>query len=63
VETLERILLACGFKPEIHLVDQWQVDLDQLCERLSWSPIERLRYLVDMLAFEQRARTARRLRR
>lgn len=62
VATLERILRACGFEPKIQLLDQWQVDRDQLCERLSWSPIERLRYLVDMLAFEERAHRARRIR-
>ncbi len=34
-------------------------DLDQIVERLSWTPLERLRYLLDMLAFEERARRAR----
>ncbi len=36
-------------------------DRSQLVERLDWTPRERLRYLVDMIAFEQRARRARRL--
>jgi hypothetical protein len=35
------------------------VDLDQIIERLKWSPAERLQYLLDMLAFEERARSAR----
>jgi hypothetical protein len=37
------------------------VEVDQIVERLGWSPAERLQYLVDVLAFEQRARRARRL--
>jgi len=35
------------------------VDDDQIAERLSWTPRERLQYLLDMLAFEERARSAR----
>ena len=35
------------------------VEIDQIVERLGWTPRERLRYLVDMLAFEERARQAR----
>lgn len=61
VETLERILRACGYQSEILLIDQWQVDRDQLLERLSWSPAERLQYLVDMVAFERRAHRAKRV--
>jgi len=61
IDTLERILHACGFQGEIQLIDQWQVDHDQLQERLSWSPAERLQYLMDMVAFEERARRARRV--
>jgi transcriptional regulator with XRE-family HTH domain len=61
VETLERILSACGFQCDLQLVDQWQIDRDQLQERLSWSPAERLQYLIDMVAFEERARRARRI--
>jgi hypothetical protein len=34
-------------------------DVDQIAERLSWTPAERLRYLVDMLDFEERAHRAR----
>jgi len=33
--------------------------IDQIVERLGWSPEERLHYLLDMLAFEERARNAR----
>jgi hypothetical protein len=36
-------------------------DLDQIAERLAWTPRERLQYLLDMLAFEERAHAARRL--
>lgn len=32
----------------------------QIAERLRWSPKERLQYLLDMLAFEDLARRARR---
>jgi hypothetical protein len=35
--------------------------LSQIRERLSWTPAERLRYLKGMLAFERRARQARRV--
>lgn len=35
------------------------VDDDQIAERLRWTPRERLQYLLDMLAFEERARSAR----
>lgn len=36
-------------------------DRVQIVERLSWTPKQRLAYLVDMVAFEERARRARRL--
>ena len=35
------------------------VEIDQIVERLGWTPRERLQYLVDMLAFEERAHEAR----
>ena len=35
------------------------VDLDQIVERLRWTPAERLRYLLDMLAFEEKAHRAK----
>ena len=34
-------------------------DLDQIVERLSWTPKQWLTYLVDMLGFEERARRLR----
>ena len=36
-------------------------DDDQIVERLRWTPKQRLDYLLDMLAFEERARRARRV--
>ena len=59
VESLRHVLEAAGFEPRVELEDRSSVDLDQLAERLRWKPIERLRYLVDMVAFEDRARRAR----
>ncbi len=35
------------------------VDLDQIVARLGWSPAERLRYLLDMLDFEEKAHRAK----
>ncbi len=35
------------------------VEHDQIVERLGWSPRQRLQYLLDMLAFEERAQGAR----
>jgi hypothetical protein len=34
-------------------------DEDQIIERLRWTPKQRLDYLLDMLAFEERAGRAR----
>ncbi len=36
-------------------------DRSQIVERLHWAPKQRLDYLVDMIAFEDRARRARKL--
>lgn len=36
-------------------------DRDQIVERLSWTPKQRLAYLTDMIAFEERVRRARQL--
>jgi hypothetical protein len=41
--------------------DLGSADADQIAERLSWTPRQRLRYLLDMLDFEDRARRARRI--
>ena len=62
IDTLGRILDACGFDCELRTTDRWQVDHDQLRERLGWSPLERIRYLEDMLAFEERAHRAKQVR-
>ena len=35
------------------------LELDQIVERLAWTPAERLRYLLDMLAFEEKAHQAK----
>lgn len=59
VATLARVLEAAGFEARVELVDVSSVDRDQLAERLRWTPAERLRYLTDMIAFEDRARRAR----
>jgi hypothetical protein len=37
------------------------VDVDQIVERLRWTPKQRLDYLLDMLDFEERAHRARRV--
>ena len=45
--------------PEPRATDEQ--DLLQIRDRLKWTPEERLSYLRDMIAFEQLARSARRL--
>jgi transcriptional regulator with XRE-family HTH domain len=62
-DTLERILSACGFTADFRLLPREDPDRDQILERLRWTPKERLQYLVDMLAFEERAHAAHRARR
>jgi len=37
------------------------VEIDQIVERLAWTPRERLDFLLDMLGFEERAHRARRI--
>lgn len=59
LDSLGRVLEAAGFRPRIELDDETSIDREQILERLRWSPAERLRYLTDMIAFEQRARGAR----
>ncbi len=46
-------------RAEIEVADEQ--DLLQIRDRLEWTPEERLNYLRDMIAFEQLARTARRV--
>ena len=43
----------------INLPREPDVDLDQITERLRWTPRQRLQYLLDMLAFEDKAHRAR----
>jgi transcriptional regulator with XRE-family HTH domain len=57
--TFERLLAACGFEPRITLAPIVQTERDQIRERLRWTPKQRLDYLKDMLAFEERAHRAR----
>jgi transcriptional regulator with XRE-family HTH domain len=59
LDTLERILEACGFEPRVPLQPLSLEDRDQIRQRLAWSPRRRLDYLKAMLAFEKRARHAR----
>jgi hypothetical protein len=61
VASLQRILEAAGLDVRVELVEDDAVDWDQLTRRLSWAPIDRLRYLTDMIAFEERARRASRV--
>ena len=41
--------------------DPPEVDETQIAERLRWTPRQRLEYLLDILAFEERAQAARRV--
>lgn len=59
VDSLRRVLEAAGFEVRFELEDHSSVDFDQVTERLRWTPLERLSYLTDMVAFEDRARRAR----
>lgn len=59
LDSLVKLIEAAGFKLQIDLVDESSIDRDQLSERLRWTPLERLRYLTDMVEFERRARRAR----
>ena len=42
-------------------LDQRGAEDDQIGERLGWTPKQRLQYLLDMLAFEERAHRANRV--
>jgi len=59
VDSLQRVLESAGLVARIELVADDRIDRDQIAERLSWTPINRLRYLIDLVAFEERARSAR----
>jgi hypothetical protein len=45
----------------VQVAEAGDPDLDQIVERLGWTPWERLQYLLDMLEFEDLARSARRV--
>jgi proline racemase len=62
MDTFTRVARACGFEPRIVLGSASDSDRDQLLERLHWTPKQRLDYLLDMLAFEDRAHRARRVK-
>jgi transcriptional regulator with XRE-family HTH domain len=59
VDSLQRVLGAAGLQLRVQLAEDDRVDWDQISERLSWTPVDRLRYLTDMIAFEERARRAK----
>jgi transcriptional regulator with XRE-family HTH domain len=59
VDTLERVIEAAGLRARVELDEDDAFDRDQILERLAWAPVDRLRYLTDMLAFEERAQHAR----
>jgi transcriptional regulator with XRE-family HTH domain len=61
LDTLERLARACESEVHIALVAREEPDRDQIVERLGWMPRQRLNYLRDMVAFERRARRARRV--
>ena len=63
LKTVQRIARACGLEPQIVWGAREDVDRSQIAERLSWTPRQRLTYLLDMLDFEERARRARPLSR
>ena len=54
---MEEIKAMAGPENVKNCIDDF--DLDQIVERLSWTPLERLQYLLDMLDFEERAHRAR----
>ncbi len=60
IDTLGRILSACGFEADLVFRRHDDEDRSQIVERLSWSPTERLRYLQDMLDFEELVTSGRR---
>ena len=61
VATLDRIVGACGLMLSAALLPASELDASQIAERLRWTPQERLDYLLEMLDFEERAHSARRL--
>ena len=58
----ERMIWLVAMVDEFAGADGFEdVEIDQIVERLAWTPRERLDYLLDMLAFEERAHRARRI--
>lgn len=54
--------MAAKTNAEREVSDEHQsqdVDIDQIAERLSWTPRQRLQYLLDMLTFEEKAHRAK----
>jgi transcriptional regulator with XRE-family HTH domain len=62
-DTLQRVAEACGLSLQVLIGPQTDADIDQVRERLAWTPMQRLRYLEDMLAFEEQAHRAQVVRR
>jgi len=61
VDTLVRILQACGFEPDLVLRRHDDVDRSQLATNLGLTPAGRLRQLEGMHEFVQSARRAKRV--
>ncbi|HUF83410.1 MAG TPA: helix-turn-helix transcriptional regulator [Acidimicrobiia bacterium] len=59
IETLGRILQACGFEADLTFRRHDDEDRSQIRMHLDLTPDERLRYLEDMLEFEELAARAR----
>ena len=59
VSTLQRVLDGLGYELELSTRRSDDADLEQIRQRLRWTPRERLLYLVDMVEFEGRVRSAR----
>lgn len=59
VDTLSRILQACGFEADLTFRRHDDEDRSQIRMHLDMTPDERLTYLEDMLEFEKLAASAR----
>ncbi len=62
LSTLGRILATCGLEADLVFRRHEDEDRTQIVERLGWDPADRLRYLQDMIDFEQLAAASRRHR-
>lgn len=63
VDTLGRILQACGFEADLTFRRHDDEDRSQIAMHLDMKPEDRLAYLRDILDFEELAATARPVRR